>query len=239
MQEEKKHIAPPKAVLAVYWSYVKRQWPLATFTVAMAFVVQGAELAGPWFIRQILNILASNAPSPQTVHMLVVTLSFAATMWIIAWFARRTQDMANTYLAARVMTKLYGDAFDYLLRHSYNFFISNFAGTLTHRVSRYARSYELIYDTFLLTFLPAFLYVVGAAGVLFIRNHVLGTILFVWAVAFVWFQFYIAKWRQPSRNARAEADTKVTGTLADAIGNQARSCSFRVLSTSGGSLAAW
>jgi ATP-binding cassette, subfamily B, bacterial len=136
------------------------------------------------------------------------------------------QDTANTFYAAKVMRDLYADSFSYLLDHSYTFFISNFAGTLTHRVSRFVRSFESISDTILTQFLPTFLFVSGAIGVLYLRNHTLGIILGGWALLFIAFQVYIAKLRQPSRAARAEADTKVTGTLADAISNHSTVMQF-------------
>jgi len=60
----------------------------------------------------------------------------------------------------------------------------------------------------------------GAVTILFMRNHTLGTLLGVWSVLFIAFQIYVAKFRQPLRVERAQADTEVTATLADAISNQ-------------------
>ena len=54
---------------------------------------------------------------------------------------------------------------------------------------------------------------------LYIQNHVLGAALGLWAVLFIAFQLYVAKLRQPVRALRAEADTRVTGALADSISN--------------------
>lgn len=117
------------------------------------------------------------------------------------------------------MTDLFSSAFKYLIGHSYNFFTSNFAGSLTHRVSKYARAFETIFDAIMLQFFPTFLFVCGAVVVLFVRNHALGLALGIWTIIFVAFQIYVSKLRQPVRAARAEADTKIIGALSDSISN--------------------
>ena len=70
-------------------------------------------------------------------------------------------------------------------------------------------------------FLPTFLFVTGAVVVLYFRNHTLGIALGIWSILFIWFQIALARWRQPVRAARAEADTRITATLADSISNHA------------------
>ena len=226
MQGEEKKIAPAGEVARVYMRYARRSWVLLTCVLVTGIIIQGADLASPLFLREFFNTLALNKPSATIAHALAITLGLIAIMWLIDWAGRRLQDVANIYFSSGIMTSLYADAFEYLMGHSYNFFISNFAGTLTHRVSRFARSFETISDNILIQFYPTFLFVFGATVVLYLHNRVLGIILLAWSVAFVWFQIYIAKLRQASRHARAEADTKVTGTLADAISNQSTIMQF-------------
>lgn len=227
MEEPKSKPAGAGRVLRVYMRYVGRHWLLLSAMVLCLVVLQLANLAAPLYLRQFFNILATEPISaPSTEHALVITLGLVALMWILGWLMQRLQDTANTFYSIQVMQELYADSFSYLLEHSYNFFISNFAGTLTHRVSRFVRSFEMISDTILTQFFPTFLFVFGAVVVLYLRSHMLGAILGAWAVAFVVFQMYIAKLRQPSRNARAEADTKVTGVLADSISNQSTVMQF-------------
>lgn len=125
------------------------------------------------------------------------------------------------FLQTRVMSDLLTTTFGYLLGHSYNFFVTQFAGSLTHKVSKFSRAYETMFDSIILQFMPTLLFVSGATTILFMRNHTLGTALAVWSVCFVVFQVFVSHLRQPIRAARAAADTKVTANLADAISNQA------------------
>src|SRR3989338_7191827 len=95
-----------------------------------------------------------------------------------------------------------------------------FVDWVTHRLSRFSKVYEMLFDALINNFAPTLLFIGGAIVILFIRNHTLGTILAVWAVLFFSFQVYVARMRQPIRTARAAAESRITGNLADAISNQ-------------------
>ncbi|OGG41051.1 hypothetical protein A2118_00600 [Candidatus Kaiserbacteria bacterium GWA2_50_9] len=207
------------SVFRIYYRHVAK-YPVFIFLILLGSVgIQATDLAAPWFLRHFFNLLANNAPNSGTVQELLSIVALVAGVWILNWAFHRVQEFSNQYMEARVMKDLFSSAFEYLIRHSYNFFISNFAGSLTHRVTKFARAFEVMFDSIALQFFPTFLFVVGAVVVLFIRNHALGVALGVWSILFVAFQVFAARKRQPIRALRAEADTRVTGTLADAISN--------------------
>ncbi len=208
-------------VFRIYFRHVRNHLFLLGLVLLGAVGIQVTDLAAPWYLRQFFNTLASSTPNSAVVGQLLGLIATVALIYLSNWAIRRIQDFGAIYLESRVMTRLFSTTFEYLIGHSYNFFISHFAGSLTHRVSKFVRSFETMFDAIMLQFLPTFIFVVGAVAVLFIRNHVLGLALGVWAVLFVGFQLYVAKLRQPVRAARAEADTRVTASLADSISNHA------------------
>lgn len=213
-------MAPARSVLRIYWQHTKPYSFFAGVIVVALIVLQVANLIAPLYLRQLFNTLAANNPSDTTLHALFASLLVVVSMWALDMVARRIQDFSNMYMEARVMSDLYDSAFGYLVRHSYNFFISRFAGSLTHRVTKFARAYETLFDSVVGQFFPTFLFLAGAVTILFVRNHILGLALGIWCVLFITFQVYVARVRQPLRNARSDADSRVTGALADAISNQ-------------------
>ena len=216
---QEKKFATAGQVFRIYWRHVAK-YPLFIVLIILGGIgIQAASLAAPWYLRQFFNLLASNVPSAVIVSQLLTIVAIIALIWLGRWISHRIQEFSNMYLESRVMTDLFSSAFQYLIRHSYNFFISNFAGSLTHRVSKFARAFEVVFDAFMLQFIPTALFVTGAIVVLFIRNPILGSALLVWTIFFMAFQLYVAKLRRPIRAARSEADTKVTGALADSISN--------------------
>src|SRR3989344_2771327 len=214
-----KQYASGMSVSRIYFRHVRKYPILLLATFVGAIGIQATNLAAPWYLRQFFDTLAENSPDAAVVAVLIGIVVVVAAIYLAEWVMRRLQDICVMHLESRVMKDLFGSTFQYLIGHSYDFFISRFAGSLTHRVSKFARAFEIIFDAILLQFFPTFLFVVGAVTVLYIRNHALGLALGVWAVLFIAFQLYVAKLRQPVRALRAEADTRVTGALADSISN--------------------
>jgi ATP-binding cassette subfamily B protein len=183
----------------------------------------GAQVAGlisPLFLRNIFNTLASHDTNATVIHGLVITVGIIGILYFLQWLSGRIYVYAVMDIESQVMAKLYLDAFSYLIKHSYRFFSSQFAGTLARRVSKYSAAFERILDATMDSFFPATIFVVGAVCILFFRNHVLGVILGVWSVSFVILQIYLSRWHRPHRTYRSEQDSKMVGALADAIGNQ-------------------
>lgn len=220
MQGEAKKLASASAVFRAYWRELRRFKGSLALILLGGLIVQSATLVAPLYMRQFFNLLAGSAPSNETVRLLFGMLFVVTAMWLIEWVGRRIQDTTNAIMEAKVMSNLLTSTFSYLMGHSYNFFVSNFAGSLTHKVSKFGRSFESLFDTIVISFIPTFIFVCGAITVLFIRNHWLGLGLLVWTILFLIFQIYVARLRQPARAASSAADTRVTGSLADAIGNQ-------------------
>ncbi len=207
-----------RSVWGIYSSYTLRYPWLFVAVIVASCAAQATALAIPLFIRQFINILASRDVS--AVDALYSTLATIVIIWCVDWAAQRSRYFATLTLESKVMTDLVRSAFSYMIDHSYNFFISQFAGSLTHKVSRFSRAYEVLFDSVVVQFVPTSLFIIGAVVILFLRNSVLGLALAVWVVCFLAFQIYVARARRPARVARAAADTKVTANLADAISNQ-------------------
>ncbi len=218
--EPKEQRASAGAVLRVYWS-VSRSYP---FSIAIIFgsaiLMQVANLIAPLYMRQFFNVLSSGTPTAATFSTLMGLIFMVALFLLLNWIMTRMQSITSMYVQSRVMKDLYARCFQYLMGHSYTFFISRFAGSLTHKVNKFSRGYETLLDAIILQFFPTFLFVVGATVVLSLHNSILGAMLGGWAVLFVLLQVFLARKRQPLRIARAEADSRVTGSLADAISNQ-------------------
>ena len=216
---------PKKSVSAkdVFREYGReaRRFPwLLSLVLFSALLAQATSLVSPIYMKQLFNILAAYHTGPSVVHQLLILVGIIAAISVVGWAAQQTQIYSLSALEARAMTNLYSRAFDYLIKHSYQFFISRFSGTLARRVSKFAGSFEMIMDSIFFNFFPTAIFALGAVIILFLRNHTLGIALGVWLICFVSFQLFVARLRQPLRVARAEADSKMVGTLSDAISNQ-------------------
>jgi ATP-binding cassette subfamily B protein len=218
-REEKK----ATQVWPVIVDYAKATWQ--TPGLFMALVCGGLliELAGiiaPLYMRQFINILSAAPVQQGVVAALLSILGIFAFINFLGWIGRRVQMLSIMAIEARVMTDLSNKAFTYLLGHSYDFFVSNFAGSLTRKVNRYARSYEQVLDAVMFNFFSTAVFAAGVIIVLYQRNAWLGIAIFVWTVFFVTMQVFMSRYKQPLRVKRSAEDSKVTGVLSDAVSNQ-------------------
>ena len=226
MPPEKKKPARVGAVLRAYGkAALVYPWFLG-ITIVAAIIIEAAGIVAPLYLRQFINLLSSGSQTAVVVGALFVSLIYFSATNLVGWLGQRIRLLAVNQVESKTMVDLYQNAFDYLLGHAHEFFISNFTGTLTRRVTRYARSFEQVYDNLFFNFIPAFLFAIGIIGVLSTRSILLGAGLFVWTVVFVYLQFIMMLKRQPLRIARVEEDSRVTGFLSDDVLNHSTITAF-------------
>lgn len=219
-KEEKKKLAGAGAVFRAYWQYTKIHPYTLTGVIIAVILSQVTGLVSPLLMKRFFNLLGSGINAPSVEHALIITLGLIAITWLLDLVFSNLSSFFNQRFEADVMEQLYESSFSYLMRHSHQFFTSNFTGTLVHKVGKFSRAFETLFDTVVTQFFPTFLFIAGATAILFTDNHTLGTVLAVWEVLFLFLQIYLSRKRQPIRAARAEADSKMTGNLSDAISNQ-------------------
>ncbi|MDB5189977.1 MAG: hypothetical protein JWN49_303 [Parcubacteria group bacterium] len=219
-EEEKKKPAQAWPVIREYFKATKRYPRLLILVIAGASVVEISGVITPLYLRQFINILSADSATQHVLLSLFGILGIYAGISVIGWAGRRVEMISISYLESGVMKDLSNVAFGNLLGHSYDFFVSNFSGTLTRRVNRYSRSYEQVLETIVFNFFSFFVFAIGAIAVLFLRSAILGTALLIWTLFFLFLQVLMARWKHPLRIARSAEDSKVTGLLSDAVSNQ-------------------
>lgn len=219
MNVEKKKPARVWPVLRAYGKAVSAYPLLLGAALIGVFIIEGSNIVAPLFLRQFINLISGGVASPEVLQALYTALILFTMTNLVGWLGQRFRAIATTRVEARTMTDLFSNAFNYLLGHSHEFFISNFTGTLTRRVTRYARSFEQVFDNLVFNFLPALLFAGGVIIVLWQKSSYLGVGLLVWTMLFVYIQYKTVAWLQPLRTTRVEKDSLVTGVLSDAVLN--------------------
>jgi ATP-binding cassette subfamily B protein len=185
-----------------------------------ALGLQVANVIAPLYLSSFVNVLSKGTPSTAIAEGLITLLVIYALIKIGGWVGQRVRTYGIVCIEAAVMADLQNDAFINLMHHGHNFFTSNFVGSLTRRVTRYARSYEQVFDSMVFNFIPTLLFAIGSIAILYTRNIWLGTALLIWVFVFLTVQIVMTRWRHPLRVERALEDSRMTGALSDAVGNQ-------------------
>ena len=215
-QKKKTRILP--VLRAYYRAAAKYPWLLG-LTFLGGLIIEGASVSGSLVMRHLIDLLSLPGAKEQIGTAALITVLAFGGAALLGWVGQRLRQIGLTYIEPKVMNDLMRSAFEYLLRHSHDFFSSNFAGTLTRRVTRYGRSFESVLDNISFNFFATLVYGTSVLVILSLRSPLLGLIVLVWTIIFIYVQVAMARWRQPLRIARADEDSKVTGVLSDAIGN--------------------
>lgn len=178
------------------------------------------ELIVPLYYKKFFDILSSPITKDAAVTLLIKIISIILILNIIKWATYRTSTFINNYFQSGVMADLRRNAFDYLIRHSYNFFSNNFVGSLVQRVNRLARSFERFADRITWNVFPLGIRIIGTAIGLWYVSQVITYIIIVWALVFLLFNFFFSRWKLKYDLQAAEMDSRSTGVLADDITNQ-------------------
>ncbi len=218
-EEPKKPVKTGLVIREYTKAALKYPWLLAVLFGGALFVELGFVI-GPLYIRTFIDTLAVAEPSAAVVQSLLGILGILSVIYLLRWAFQRAQNFALIAIEAKTNLDLLYSAFSYLLRHSYGFFVSNFAGSLTRRVNRYSHAFQAILESTLYNFFSTFVFATGVIIVLMRESVLLGAVLLLWTVVFIWVQVAMAKWRQPLRLLKSEEDTKLAGAVSDSVTNQ-------------------
>ena len=210
--------AGTREVLTDYWAHTKRYPVIIIGLIVAGAGIQAATIIAPLYLKDFVDIIAVESSATAYQALLSALFAFAA-FTIAAWAIRRVQFYLTAALETKVMADLTMSSFSYVIRHSHHFFISNFVGSLVRRVTRYAKSYEMIMDAVLFQLYPLSLLALGIVGMLYVRHPLLGLGLALWLVVFISIQLLLIHRVHPQRLRASEEDSRVTGALSDALSN--------------------
>ena len=202
-------------------------WPEAKkHKVSMSFIFIGygigiifGNIIRPYIYKDIIDLFTSGI-SPDLMYGKALNLFLTFVVIVVIYnIGYRIGDFSVSIFESKVMKELYDLTFNRLLKHSYTFFSNNFSGSIVAKTKRFIRSFELLGDAISYQIYFAFLTLFGILVVLFIKAPILGLLFFIWSLIYVFVTFIFIRKKIQLDAIEAEADSKVTGYLSDAILN--------------------
>ena len=218
-QDWRKTRVSNKDVIEIFKKGLRPWYTSFYFSVFSVVIACTAEVIYPVFYKRFFDTLTGGGdPSLLAPILLGIVFTVLITR-AIAWAGWRFATFFTSHYQAHAMGKIKTDAFEYILRHSQTFFSHSFVGSLVQRVNRASRALEIIFDSLTWNFLPVLVRITGYTVVLFFVRPLFALIVFVWAALFIGLNYIFAVWKMKYDIMRAEADSRTTGVLADALTN--------------------
>lgn len=207
-------------VTKLFWNQAKR-YSGQMFVIVMGVALAEAigSVATPIYIKKFFDILTQNSPSLSAANQARAVLWVLVAFWFSGWFLWRMVGIVTTIFQTRIMTDLQDVSFQYLIRHSFQFFSDTFAGSLVKKVNRLSNAFEEVADNIQFGIIPFFIALFGALFVIFSRSHLIGAAFFLWILTFIIFNVVYSRWKVKFDVIRSELESSATGVLSDSLSN--------------------
>jgi ATP-binding cassette, subfamily B, bacterial len=188
--------------------------------VFLIVTASGLEMIYPLYLKKFINLLsATGVDKVTTIIELKNTLLALAAIYLIQWFLYRLATVSAAVFILRAVFDLGNYCYAYLHKHSYTFFVNNFAGSLVKRIRWFTSAFEQVVEQVLWNIIPLIVQVAVAFVILSGVNANLGLVMLIWVVVFFVFNIIFISFKLKYDKARNEAETAASGILADTIAN--------------------
>jgi ATP-binding cassette subfamily B protein len=211
----------PAAIRAVL-PFVFRHWlkqPGRAATVAGGLLgATVADLFMPLFSGQLVDAMTLGASDAAARGAAFAAFGAIVALGLASMILRFIGLQAIVPFTLRIMSDVSRDAFMRVQRFSTDWHANSFAGSTVRKITRGLWALDLLNDTILMALLPSLMVLLGSMILLGLHWSSLGLVVAVGAAIYVpMIVLFSTRYIAPAARVSNAWDTKVGGTLADAI----------------------
>src|SRR5215468_8500388 len=213
-----KRPAAIRAVIPFVFRHWRNQPVLALATAGGLLGATVADLFMPVFSGHLVDALTRGAADPAARHDAFSAFGAIVALGLLSVILRLVGLRAIVPFTLRIMSDVARDAFMRVQRFSTDWHANSFAGSTVRKITRGMWALDLLNDTILMALLPSLAVLLGSMILLGLHWGSLGLVIGLGALIYVsmtvlFSTCYIA----PAARVSNAWDTKVGGTLADAL----------------------
>jgi ATP-binding cassette subfamily B protein len=211
----------PAAIRAVI-PFVFRHWlnqPVRALTVAGGFLAATvADLFMPVFSGRLVDALTRGAAEPAARHAAFSAFGAIVALGLLSVILRLAGLRAIVPFTLRIMSDVARDAFVRVQRFATDWHANSFAGSTVRKITRGMWALDLFNDTILMALLPSLMVLIGSMILLGTHWASLGLVVGLGALVYVSMTVvFSTRYIAPAATVSNAWDTRVGGTLADAL----------------------
>lgn len=172
------------------------------------------------YFKKIIDVISipsiiKGSVAQELIYLVVINFLILVGGYIFS----RLGAWTIVYFQSNLMRELSDYSFGKIITNSYNFFSNRFVGSLVTKSRRFVRAFEVMHDTFVYNFWSTFITLLGIFIVLFIQAPSIAFVFFIWVIFYLTIISFFIKKNMKYDIAKAEADSRVGGRLADVFSN--------------------
>jgi ATP-binding cassette subfamily B protein len=210
------------AAIRVVIPFVFRHWleqPLpAAFVVAGFLGATAADLFMPVFSGHLVDALTQGASDAAARRAALIAFGAIVALGGLSMLLRLVGLQTIVPFTLKTMSDVAREAFARVQRFSTDWHANSFAGSTVRKITRGMWALDLLNDTILMALLPSLTVLVGSMILLGLHWPALGAVIAVGSVIYVSMTMaFSVSYIAPAARVSNAWDTKVGGTLADAL----------------------
>ncbi|MGC2777003.1 MAG: ABC transporter ATP-binding protein [Bradyrhizobium sp.] len=210
------------AAIRVVMPFVFRHWlkqPRMTLGIAVALLgATAADLFMPLFSGRLVDALTLGPGNLDARHAALVSFGAIVALGFASIVLRLSGLQLIVPFTLRIMSDVAREAFVRVQRFSTDWHANSFAGSTVRKITRGMWALDLYNDTILLALLPSLSVLLGSMVLLGLHWGALGGVIAIGAVIYVAMTVaFSTRYIAPAARISNAWDTKVGGTLADAL----------------------
>jgi len=210
------------AAIRVVLPFVFRHWlqqPFGAAVVAGGLLgATAADLFMPLFSGHLIDAMTSGASDPAARRAALTAFGAIVALGLVTMILRLVGLNAIVPFTLRIMSDVSRDAFMRLQRFSTDWHANSFAGSTVRKITRGMWALDLLNDTILMALLPSLAVLLGSMVLLWLHWPSLGLVIAVGAAVYIpMIVLFSTRYIAPAARISNAWDTKVGGTLADAL----------------------
>jgi len=210
------------AAIRVVIPFVFRHWlnqPVGAATVAGGLLgATAADLFMPLFSGHLVDAVTLGASDPAARRAAFTAFGAIVALGLVSMTLRLVGLQAIVPFTLRIMSDVSRDAFMRVQRFSTDWHANSFAGSTVRKITRGMWALDLLNDTILMALLPSLAVLLGSMILLGLHWPSLGLVIAVGSLVYVSMTVvFSTRYIAPAARISNAWDTKVGGTLADAL----------------------
>jgi ATP-binding cassette, subfamily B, bacterial len=210
------------APISIVIAFVFRHWlnqPAFALTVAGGLLgATAADLFMPVFSGHLVDALTRGAAEPAARHDAWSAFGAIVVLGLLSMILRLIGLRVIPPFTLRIMSDVAREAFTRVQRFSTDWHANSFAGSTVRKITRGMWALDLLNDTILMALLPSLMVLVGSMILLGLHWDSLGLVVALGALIYVSMTvLFSTRYIAPAARVSNAWDTKVGGTLADAL----------------------
>lgn len=210
------------AAIRIVLPFVFRHWleqPLRAAAVTAGFLgATAADLFMPVYSGHLVDALTAGATDAAARHAAMTAFAAIVALGLLSVTLRLVGLQIIVPFTLKTMSDVGQQAFMRVQRFSTDWHANSFAGSTVRKITRAMWALDLLNDTILMALLPSLVVLIGSMILLGLHWPQLGAVIAIGSVIYVAMTMaFTMRYVAPAARVSNAWDTKVGGTLADAL----------------------